>query len=220
MISGIYVFDIFVLILLLYGLVSGFFRGFFKEIGSIVGLALAFLITFKFGDNFAGLLKNQSFLAPYAEYIGAVAYVILFLIVLIVVNLVTSLLLFFVFKIRTVKIFNRIGGLILGLLKGWLVAVIIYFLVVSFGAFLGKYVEESHSAAYLQGAAKKMQSVASETLQNRAFRDILHPPMPEIPPPPKMQNFDISETAQPVVQETPMYIPAAEDELFTIESFE
>lgn len=220
MISGIYIFDIFVLVLLLYGLVSGLFRGFFKEIGSIIGLALAFLITFKFGDSFAGLLKSQSFLAPYAEYIGAVAYVILFLIVLIVVNLGTSFLLFFVFKIRAVKIFNRIGGLILGLVKGWLVAVIIYFLVISFGAFLGKYVEESRSAPYLQGAAKKMQSVASETLQNKSFRDILHPPMPEIPPPPEIPDIGVPETTQPTVQEAPMYIPPTEEELFSIESFE
>ena len=221
MISGIYIFDIFVLVLLLYGLVSGLFRGFFKEIGSIIGLALAFLITFKFGDNFAGLLKSQSFLAPYAQYIGAVAYVILFLIVLIIVNLGTSFLLFFVFKIRAVKIFNRIGGLILGLVKGWLVAVIIYFLIVSFGAFLGKYVEESRSAPYLKGPAAKMQKIASETLENKSFRDVLHPPLPEIPPPPQMPDIGAPETAPPAtVQEAPMYIPPTEEELFTIESFE
>lgn len=219
MISGIYVFDIFVLILLLYGLVSGFFRGFFKEIGSVVGLALAFIITFKFGNAFAGFIKGLPFLASYAEYTGAVAYVVLFLIILIVVNLGTSFLLFFVFKVRTLKIFNRVGGLVLGLVKGWLVAVIIYFMVISFGAFLTKYVEDSHSAPYLQGPAKKMQSIATKTLQNKAFSNVLHPPV-EIPPPPQAQDDDASATDVPGVRETPMYIPTTDEELFSIESFE
>lgn len=219
MISGIYVFDIFVLVLLLYGLVSGLFRGLFKEVGSIVGLALAFLITFKFGGAFAGLIKGLPFLSSYAEYTGAVAYVVLFLIILIVVNLGTSFLLFFVFKVRMLKAFNRIGGLVLGLVKGWLVAVIIYFMVISFGAFLSKYVEGSHSAPYLQGPAKKMQTIATKTLENKAFRDVLHPPV-EIPSPPQEQNNDASAADVPGVRETPMYIPTTDDELFTIESYE
>lgn len=220
MISGIYVFDIFVLVLLLYGLVSGVFRGLFKEIGSIVGLALAFLITFKFGGAFAGLIKGLPFLASYAEYTGAVAYVILFLIILIVVNLGTSFLLFFVFKVRTLKVFNRVGGLVLGLVKGWLVAVIIYFMVISFGAFLSKYVEGSHSAPYLQGTAKKMQTIASKTLENKAFRDVLFPPVTEIPAPPQMQDSGASAGEALGVRETPMYIPTTNEELFEIESFE
>lgn len=221
MVNGIYIFDIFVLVLLLYGLVSGLFRGFFKEIGSLVGLALAFLITFKFGDNIVSIVKNQSMLAPYAEYVGVVAYVILFLIILILVNLGTSFLLFFVFKIRNVKLLNRIGGLIVGLIKGWAVAVIIYFLLISFGAFMAKYVEDSRSAPYLQGPAKKMQVMASDVLSNQSFRNVIYPEVPEVPPPPQLpEDWETSAGSSSGTREAPMYIPPDDETLFNLESFE
>lgn len=222
MISGIFIFDIFVLVLLLYGLVSGIFRGFFKEIGSIIGLILAFIITFKFGDNFAAMLQKQSMLAPYAEYVAVVAYVVLFLIVILVVNLGTSFLLFFVFKLRAVKIFNRIGGAIFGVFKGAAVCLIIYFLLITFMGSLShvtNYVVNSKSGPYFDGPAKKMQVIVGDVLKNKAFRNVLYPEVPEVPPPPAPLPESVVPDQSVPTTEAPMYIPP-DDDLLQIESFE
>lgn len=224
MISGIFIFDAFVLVVVLYGFISGICRGFFKEIGSIVGLVLAFVITFKFGDNLASVLKNTSMLAPYAEYVTVIAYVILFLAVILIVNLGTSFLLFFVFKMRAVKILNRVGGAVIGIVKGWAVCVIIYFLLITFmGALphVSNYVEKSKSGPYLDGTARKMQVVVGDVLKNQAFRSVLYPEVPEVPPPPPPVEAVAPDQSVPVVQDAaPAYVPPSDEELFSIESFE
>lgn len=223
LISGIFIFDVFVLVLLLYGLVSGIFRGFFKEIGSIVGLILAFIITFNFGDNFAALLKKQSLLAPYAEYVNVIAYVVLFLLVILVVNLGVSFLLFFVFKMRAVKIFNRIGGAVAGVVKGFIVCAIIYFLLVTFMSALPhvtNYVVNSKTGPYFNRTAQKMQVIVGDVLKNQAFHNLLYPEVPKVPPPPSPMPQTGGPDQSVPVNEAPMYIPPDNDELLHIESFE
>lgn len=218
--SGIYlyIFDIFVLVLLVYGVVSGIFRGFLKEIGSIVALALAFFVTFSMGEDVAAIFKAKSALAPYGNYVTVITYVLLFFITVIVVNLVVSFLQYFVLKFRVLRWFSRLGGAVVGFVKGWLVACLIYFLLITFAPFIDTYIENSKSAPYLLSSAKKMQTVVADTFQNQSFRNVLYPKNQEtgLPAP----SLDAAPGAQAVPGgEPPLYIPDDDDLLF-IDSFE
>lgn len=217
--SGIYlyIFDIFVLVLLVYGVVSGIFRGFFKEVGSIIALLLAFLITFSFGDNLAEIIKSKPALAGYGNYVTVVTYVLLFFVAVVAVNLIVSFLHYFVLKFRTLKWFSRLGGAVVGFVKGWLVAIIIYFLLITFAPFIDRYIENSKSAPYLANSAKKMQVMVADTFNNQSFRNILYPPeIKSAAPAPQTEAFPVTPGA--AANEPPLYIP--DDDLLFTDSFE
>lgn len=223
MINGIYIFDIVALALIIYGLISGIFRGFAREVISIIALVLAFILTFQFGDAFSVWLSAKPILEPYELYVGVASFVILFLLVWLLVNIIGAIILAFVLKQPKVKILSRLGGAIVGIVKGVLVVVLLYFLLISFVPFINDWVEKSQSAKYVDGPAKKVQVFAGDVLKNDFFDNLLHPkpePVKEVPavesiPVPPVQAPGESE------EEQPMLLPEQEDlNLFMIESFE
>lgn len=229
MYNGIYFFDIFVLIILAFGVLSGLFRGLIKEIGSIIGLLLAFIFTLKSGNYVASVISKHALLNSYAEFapvITVVTYVILFLVILFVVNIAVSVLqrVFIRTNSKLIKWGNRLLGMVGGLIKGFIVALIIYFLLITFADFLDNYVVKSRSAAYFDGRARKMQVFVSDTLKNQFFYDLLHPKPKEIldvPPPPTEGPGSASGSQSPSSNmQQPMYVPEDNTDLFNIESFE
>lgn len=107
--------DVFSLIMLLFFCVRGWFRGIAKELCAIVGLVLGLGGALRYSSSFSSFLaKNFPSLSIFSKII---AFVLLFLLVLIFFSLLGGLLSKF-FKAIWLGWFDRGGGLLFGLIEG------------------------------------------------------------------------------------------------------
>ena len=106
--------DIILLIPLAYGLIRGFFRGFFKEVASLVGIFFGIFVAKWLGLGFAGFLQAQFDWSP--QVAQPVAYMVLFLLVAIALNVVAWLLAK-VLSAASLGWVNKLAGGLFGFLK-------------------------------------------------------------------------------------------------------
>lgn len=106
--------DIILLIPLVYGLIRGFFRGFFKEVASLVGVILGIFAAKWFGLDFAAFLQTQ--FGWSLQVAQPAAYILLFLVVAIALNIVAWL---FgkLLSAASLGWANKLAGGLFGLLK-------------------------------------------------------------------------------------------------------
>lgn len=106
--------DILILIVLGIFAFKGLINGLILEVLSLLGLALGFLVSYKYYYYIASLLKGFGVSEDYSIYIS---YVLTFLAVYIAVLIVAKILSKFLKLIRLGWI-NRTGGFVFGILKG------------------------------------------------------------------------------------------------------
>lgn len=108
------VLDSIVLILLAYGLISGFVKGLIIEVAGLIALVLGLLGAFKF----SGLLG--SYLGSYVDWdpktIQTVSFILLFIVIIYVVSLFAKMITK-TLKLIALGFVNRIAGGLFGLLK-------------------------------------------------------------------------------------------------------
>lgn len=106
--------DIILLVPLAYGLIRGFFRGFFKEMASLVGVVLGIFVANWLGLDFAAFLQAHFGWSP--QVAQPAAYIVLFLVVAIALNVVAWLLAK-VLSAANLGWVNKLAGGLFGLLK-------------------------------------------------------------------------------------------------------
>lgn len=106
--------DIILLVPLAYGLIRGFFRGFFKEVASLVGVVFGIFVAKWLGLDFAGFLQAQFGWSP--QVAQPVAYIVLFLLVAIALN-VAAWLLAKLLSAANLGWANKLAGGLFGTLK-------------------------------------------------------------------------------------------------------
>lgn len=146
--------DFVLLIILFFFAFGGFFFGLIRTLGSLIGAILGIIIAFNLFEPIAAWLGNPLGLSDNWTRI------IVFALIFVLVERLVQLIFWFinkVFKLISVlpflKTFNRIGGLILGLIEGSLVlGVALVFLVkFPFTGFLISAIENSKLAEWLFG---------------------------------------------------------------------
>ena len=108
------IFDVIILIILLYGLIKGFMKGFVIEIAGIIALILGVTGSFKFARILEVSLNSYVDWSP--KTIQIASFIILFIIIIYAVSLLAKMITK-TLKIIALGMINRIFGGIFGLLK-------------------------------------------------------------------------------------------------------
>ena len=108
------IFDVIVLIILLYGLIMGFIKGFIIEVAGIIALILGVTGSFKFASILEVYLNSYVDWSP--KTIQIASFIILFIIIIYAVSLLAKMITK-TLKIIALGMINRIFGGIFGLLK-------------------------------------------------------------------------------------------------------
>ena len=137
------VIDIILAVILIAATINGFVKGFFIELASIVSLVLGIWAAVEF----SGLV--QSWLSKYlnwsADAMRLMAFVLIFILVVLVVHLVATLTEKFVRAIA-LSIFSRLGGAVFGFLKTAFILSIIMILIFKIENFTGRIIPEKAKA--------------------------------------------------------------------------
>lgn len=108
------IFDVIVLITLLYGLIMGFIKGFIIEVAGIIALILGVTGSFKFARILEVSLNSYVDWSP--KTIQIASFIILFIIIIYAISLLAKMITK-TLKIIALGMINRIFGGIFGLLK-------------------------------------------------------------------------------------------------------
>lgn len=108
------IFDVIVLIILLYGLIMGFIKGFIIEVAGIIALILGVTGSFKFARILEVSLNSYVDWSP--KTIQIASFIILFILIIYAVSLLAKMITK-TLKIIALGMINRIFGGIFGLLK-------------------------------------------------------------------------------------------------------
>ena len=114
-------FDIIVGILLILAALKGLKNGFVKELAGLAALLLGIILAVQFSDAMAQLLSGLF----YSRHMGIIAFLVTFVVVVIGVHLLANLLHTLINAVA-LGIFNRLLGLVFGLLKaGFLISIVL-----------------------------------------------------------------------------------------------
>jgi len=108
------IFDVIILIILLYGLINGFIKGFIIEVAGIIALILGVTGSFKFASILEVYLNSYVDWSP--KTVQIISFIILFIIIIYAVSLLAKMITK-TLKIIALGMINRIFGGIFGLLK-------------------------------------------------------------------------------------------------------
>jgi membrane protein required for colicin V production len=152
--------DYVLLIILLIFAVMGFVRGLISQLFSVVGIVLGFVLSKLYYVKVASLIQ----LDP--GYGNVIAFVSVFLAVFLVVKIL-GLLVEKLFKIAKFSLFNRTCGLLLGLFKGFIVCVVITYLILGFYPGGEGTINRSPSARYFLKAGKVIYGLLPRDVRQR-----------------------------------------------------
>jgi membrane protein required for colicin V production len=154
-------FDIIIIVILGYSLVRGIFRGLVKEVSSIIGVLGGFYAAFTYYTMLAKLLSG---LIRETAYLNILSFLIIFCSVLIVVGIL-GIIIKYLLNIAFLGWVDRIGGIGFGLVKGILIASILF---ITFTAFLPKgsaFLKNSVLAPHVSWVSEKMAKVVSKEMK-------------------------------------------------------
>jgi membrane protein required for colicin V production len=118
-----YLIDVIILIILIFAIVRGFINGLIKEVASLAALILGIWGAIKFSSFTAAKLYDYFDMA--GHYVGIIAFIITFLIIVVLIHFVGIL----VDKLVTavsLSFVNRILGIVFGLLKALLIMSVVF----------------------------------------------------------------------------------------------
>jgi len=115
--------DFIIIILLVFGLARGFINGFIKELASLLALILGIWGAIKFSTFTAGRLYDYFDMT--GQYVGIIAFLITFVIIVVIIHFIGLLVDKFVEKI-SLGVLNSLLGLVFGVFKTALILSVIF----------------------------------------------------------------------------------------------
>lgn len=114
--------DFIIIIILVFGLLRGYTEGFVKEVASLAALILGIWGAIRFSAFTAGKLYEWFDMS--GEYVGIIAFVITFLIIVVAIHFVGMIVDRFIFAV-SLGFLNRLLGLVFGFFKTALILSVI-----------------------------------------------------------------------------------------------
>ncbi len=127
-------FDIFIIIVISFGLLRGFFRGFIKEAASIVGIVAGFYGAFTYYELLSAFLNplvNDWGFNNWQTYGNIASFFLLFFAIIIVTSLIANTLKYLL-KIVFLGWVDKLFGSIFGAVKGILLAAVVFTVLTAF----------------------------------------------------------------------------------------
>lgn len=154
-------FDILIVTIFAYGLIRGIFRGVVREISSIIGVLGGFYGAYTYYPHLARLIspwiKTQA-------YQNIISYLVIFSAVVIVVGIL-AIVIKYLLNIAFLGWLDRFGGVVLGAVKGCLVACVLF---IVFTAFLPKgstFLRDSTLAPHVSTTSEILAKVISKEMK-------------------------------------------------------
>ncbi len=161
-------FDILIIIILLYCLVRGIFRGLLKEMSSLVGVLGGFYAAYTYYHE-VGKLLNRWIADP--NYVNILSFLLVFICVFLIISIL-GIIIKYILKIVFLGWVDRVFGAVFGILKGILIASV---LLIVFTAFLpdsSDIIKTSKTSHYLAGISNKMIKVTPKDLKHEYQKKI------------------------------------------------
>ena len=154
-------FDIIIIVILGYSLVRGIFRGLVKEVSSIIGVLGGFYAAFTY---YTMLTKFLSGLIKETAYLNILSFLIIFCGVLIIVGIL-GVIIKYLLNIAFLGWVDRIGGVGFGLVKGILIASILFITLTAFLPKGSAFLKNSMLAPHVSWVSEKMAKVVSKEMK-------------------------------------------------------
>ena len=154
-------FDIIIIVILGYSLVRGIFRGLVKEVSSIIGVLGGFYAAFTY---YAILAKFLSGLIKETAYLNILSFLIIFCGVLIIVGIL-GVIIKYLLNIAFLGWVDRIGGFGFGLVKGILIASILFLTLTAFLPKGSAFLKNSILAPQVSWVSEKMAKIVSKEMK-------------------------------------------------------
>jgi membrane protein required for colicin V production len=154
-------FDIIIIVILGYSLVRGIFRGLVKEVSSIIGALGGFYAAFTYYTMLAKLLSG---LIKETAYLNILSFLIIFCGVLIIVGIL-GIIIKYLLNIAFLGWVDRIGGVGFGLVKGILIASILFITLTAFLPKGSAFLKNSMLAPHVSWVSEKMAKVVSKEMK-------------------------------------------------------
>ena len=154
-------FDIIIIVILGYSLVRGIFRGLVKEVSSIIGVLGGFYAAFTY---YTMLTKLLSGLIKETAYLNILSFLIIFCGVLIIVGIL-GVIIKYLLNIAFLGWADRIGGVGFGLVKGILIASILFITLTAFLPKGSAFLKNSMLAPHVSWVSEKMAKVVSKEMK-------------------------------------------------------
>jgi len=155
-------FDIIVVAILAYSLLRGLFRGLLKEAASVIGVLGGFFAAHTFYSTAAGYLTG---LVSNPAYRNILAFLAIFCIVVIVVNVV-AIILKYLLRIVFLGWIDRLGGLVFGAVKGVLIGSVLFLVLTAFLPKGTPLIRDSAAAPYAAVVAEHLSAVISSDIKH------------------------------------------------------
>lgn len=128
------IFDIIVVIIILFFAYKGFKNGLIKELGSLVALIAGIFLAIRFSDFMDSIISNNTIID--SEYVPILSFAVIFIAVVVCVILFSKILDKF---IKAIKLdwLNKLGGVFFSTAKTVLILGGLFFLVIQFNNNLG-----------------------------------------------------------------------------------
>jgi membrane protein required for colicin V production len=151
----------------LISVILSFFRGFMREIISLVTWFLAFYLALQFSPALSGVLHNV-ISYPKAAYI--VSFIVIFIIVMILGGIAKRMARA-IDKIAFLGFFDKILGIVFGVLRGLLFVAIILFIIRLTPMQHSAWVQSSQLAQHFQSAVNYFGSFIPKEIQNLSLKN-------------------------------------------------
>lgn len=154
-------FDILIIIILLYCVVRGIFRGLLKEMSSLIGVFGGFYAAYTYYSE-VGKYLNKWITNP--NYINILSFLLIFVCVFLIISIL-GIIIKYILKIVFLGWVDRVFGAVFGILKGILISSV---LLIVFTAFLpdsANILKTSKTSPYLAVVSNKMIKVTPKDLK-------------------------------------------------------
>lgn len=154
-------FDIFLVVVVGYGLIRGLFRGLVKEVASVLGVIGGFFTAYLYYEAVAGWLTG---LVSNPGYRHILAFMTLFCGVLIVVNVV-AMILKYLLDLIFLGWLDRLGGVGFGLVKGVLIVSVVFMVLTAYLPKGAPIIKDSAGAPYVARVSEQLSLLVSSDIK-------------------------------------------------------
>ena len=154
-------FDIFVIIVVAYGLIRGIFRGLIKEVAAIVGVLAGFWAAYSYYPLMGRLLAGWVSSSAYRDMIS---FLVIFALVLTGISVV-GVVIKYLLRVAFLGGVDRFCGALFGLLKGVLISAVVLMTLTAFLPKGAPLVRDSVLAPYVHALSETMARVTHKELK-------------------------------------------------------
>jgi len=155
-------FDILVSIILGFCLIRGIFRGLVKELSSIIGVITGYYAAYSYYPQVAKFLSKWVSVADYNRLIG---FLVIFIGVFLIISIL-GVIIKYLMSIAFLGWTDRISGGIFGLIKGLLIASVLFIVFTTFLSKNASLVKDSVVAPHLSHFSTQMAKIVNKDMKH------------------------------------------------------